>query len=75
MAIIKERMNEGEGEIRKMLHVYQDTRNQLQALTKKEGGNFITRDIGDIIYENDIPASSFVDTDHFTTLVAVVNKK
>lgn len=75
VAIIKERMNENEAEIRKMLHVYSDTKNQLQALTKKEGGNFITRDIGDIVYENDIPPTSFVDTDHFTTLVAVVHKK
>ncbi len=74
-AIIRERMNENEAEIRKMLHVYSDTKNHLAGLTKKDGGNFLTRDVGDIIYENDIKETSFVETDHFTTLIAIIHKK
>ena len=74
-ALIKEKMNENESEIRKMNQVFSDTKNQLAAVTKKDGGNFATRDIADVIYEKKIGKEHFIDTEHFTTLVAVVNKK
>ena len=55
-------MNENESGIRKMMQIYTDTKNHLSALSKKEGGNFFSRDIKDIIYEYEANPHCFCDT-------------
>jgi len=67
-----------EDRLKKLLDEQTEIKNKLQALSKKEGNNFLTKDLGDIVYEKDIPGKLFVNThgsEMLTTLLVVVNKK
>lgn len=46
-------------------------------MSKKEGSNFMTKDLGDIIYHSNQNAEDFVEklgSEQLSTLIAIVNK-
>ena len=53
---------------------YTDARNTLSTMNKRQEGGYLTRDLTEVILENNIPRDRFLNTKFFTTLVAVVGK-
>jgi hypothetical protein len=54
-----------------------ETRNIYNQVAKKEGANFQTKDLGDIIYNSTVSSEDFVEklgSEALATLIAVVHK-
>ena len=63
-----------DGDIKKQMGEYGETKNMLAALNKKSEGNFMTKDLLDVIIENKIPKEQFVNSKYLCTLIAIVAK-
>jgi len=72
--IIAERMHSMDNDIKKQMQDFNDSKNTLASLKKKEEGNLMTRDLGDIIYESNMKKDLFVNSMFLCTLIAIVHK-
>jgi hypothetical protein len=68
-----------DGDLKKVMDELNDARNSYNAINKgKEGGSFMVRDIGDIVYNNSVkPEPYFVEhhgSEFLTTLVAIIHR-
>mmetsp|Transcript_1095 Transcript_1095/g.973 ORF Transcript_1095/g.973 Transcript_1095/m.973 type:complete len:255 (-) Transcript_1095:335-1099(-) len=63
-----------EADLRSKTQAFQDKKNTLNQIIKKEGGNLLTRDLTDVLKKPVVDDSDFVYSDFLTTAVAVVPK-
>ena len=68
-----------DGDIKRALDELTETKNNLNQLVKKEGNNFLTKDLSEVIYTSQRinPENHFVErhnTEYFSTVIAVVHK-
>lgn len=64
-------------DLKKMQDELNETRNHYNAIAKKEGTTYLTKDIGEIIYTSPVSPNIFVEkegSEHFATLIAIVHK-
>lgn len=72
--IISEKMNSTDTEMKKHIDEYTQLKNQLYQYKKKEEGNFLSRDLGDIIYGK-IDKKNFIHDSKFLKNVLIIVPK
>lgn len=72
--IISEKMHQIDTDMKKHIEEYNELRAQLFQFKKKEDGNFLSRDLGDIVYGN-ISESNFVHNSKFLSNVLIIVPK
>lgn len=73
-AMISERMNSADSEMKKFTEEYNNIKNQLYQYKKREEGNFLSRDLGDIIYGKVAKKNFVVGSKFLVNVLIVVNK-
>ena len=66
-----------DGDLKKLQDDLNETRNIYNQVAKKEGANFQTKDLGDIIYNSQVSSQDFVEklgSETLSTLIAIVHK-
>lgn len=66
-----------DNDLKKMQDELNETRNHYNSVAKKEGASFMAKDVGDVIYTNQVDPSIFVEkqgSEALSTLIAVVHK-
>ena len=66
-----------DSDLKKLQDDLNETRNVYAQVTKKDGQNFTSKDLGDIIYNSKVNPEDFVEklgSTQLSTLIAIVNK-
>ncbi len=77
--LITERMKTIDSDIKKLQDEYTEARNNYNAIAKKDGSNFLTKDLSEVIYTANLNTEAvFVEkhnSDFLTTVIAIVHKQ
>lgn len=66
-----------DGDLKKLQDDLNETRNIYNQVAKKEGANFTSKDLGDVIYNSTVSSEDFVEklgSEALSTLIAIVHK-
>eukprot|EP01017_Pseudomicrothorax_dubius_P040877 TRINITY_DN647_c0_g1_i1.p1 TRINITY_DN647_c0_g1~~TRINITY_DN647_c0_g1_i1.p1 ORF type:complete len:383 (+),score=120.89 TRINITY_DN647_c0_g1_i1:137-1285(+) len=72
--LVQVKVDDIDRQFRQTVQNYQEVKNSFSMLSKKEGGNFMTKDLNEVLVTTNVKASDFVETEYMTTLIAVVPK-
>lgn len=76
--LITERMKTIDSDIKKLQDEYTESRNNFNAVSKKDGNNFLTKDLNEVIYTANLNTDAlFVEkhsSEFLTTVIAIVHK-
>jgi len=72
--LLGDKVNHLDNDIKKQINDYTDIRNAINALSKKQEGGFLSRDLTEVFLEKGITEESFPHTRLLTTVIAIVGK-
>lgn len=70
---LQDKMKSIDNDMKKQIDEFNDIKSQCNQFVKKEGKNYATRDLGDVIYGK-ADKDKFVESDYLTTIVCIVHK-
>ena len=75
---IQKHMHQKDEQIRKLMDEYNNVKQRISAMTKKDTGNLTVKDFTDDIYEKKVPVETFVESkesEMFSNLFLVINQE
>jgi len=76
LKIITQRINTVDNNIKNKLQAYQDSKNAVATLGKKDTGTILTRNLNEVFVTNKhIKPTDFINTEHLQTMIAIVPER
>ena len=73
--MIEDNMKKFDDDIKAKTARFQESRNALSSLSKKEGGNLLNKDLADVLTPEIVSCDDFVNTEHLQTVCVILPRK